>query len=112
MRDNPSFGSSEWHRQQQEQSGNALGAALLLILVFGIFILAFRLARWLLTRAGGLGLLGLATVIGGIWLGASLAPSDGETGAEPSTALVLVIWAVILSGVIVWIVGAVRKPAD
>jgi hypothetical protein len=86
----------------QEAANSTLGKSLLKWLILGIFILIFRFLRW----GGILGLVGIGTVAGAIWLAFRLADADtGElTGAEGTVVLVLVI-----AGIAIYIIGVTRR---
>jgi hypothetical protein len=86
----------------QEAAQSTLGKSLIKWLILGIVILVYRFLRW----GSILGLVGIATFGGAIWLAFRLAnPDTGElTGAEGTTVLLLV-----LAGVALYIIGVTRR---
>jgi hypothetical protein len=86
----------------QEAAKSTLGKSLIKWLILGIFILLVRVLRW----GGILGLVGIGTFAGAIWLAFHLADADtGElTGAEGMVVLVL-----LLAGVATYVVGVKQR---
>lgn len=86
----------------QEAAQSTLGKSLIKWLILGIFILMFRFLWW----GGILGLVGIGTFAGAIWLAFRLADTNtGElTGAEGTAVLLLV-----LAGVALYIIGVTRR---
>jgi hypothetical protein len=71
-------------------------------LILGVFILGFRFLRW----GGMMGLVGIGTFAGTIWLAFRLA--DPETGALTG-ADGTVILALLIVGVLLYVIGVRRR---
>jgi hypothetical protein len=86
----------------QEAAKSTLGKSLIKWLILGIVILLVRVSRW----GGILGLVGIGTFAGAIWLAFRLAdPDTGElTGAEG-----MVVLALLITGVATYVVGVTRR---
>ncbi len=71
-------------------------------LILGVFILLFRFLRW----GGIMGLVGIGTFAGAIWLAFRLAnPDTGElTGTDGTTVL-----ALLITGVVLYVIGVRRR---
>src|SRR5215218_1193099 len=86
----------------QESAKNTLLPTLVKWLILGIFILTFRFLRW----GGVLGLIGIASFAGGIWLAFRLAdPDTGELTGTEGTAIL----ALLIAGVVMYVAGVVYR---
>jgi hypothetical protein len=85
------------------------------VIITAVVLAIYHLVRWLLTRGGVRGFLGVALVVAALVVPFVLdnrswfATPDAAGGSELTTTGTILFFGLLVGGVILWIVGAVRR---
>jgi hypothetical protein len=113
--------STATNQSQPDDKGEPLSTqGFVLRLIFGVFLIMWWLLRGLMTAGGKLGAFGVLVAVGGPILTLVLfldqdwyaRQGAGESGGDELTGLgSCLFFGLFLAGVVLWIVGIVRKRA-